>query len=156
MAFERNDIANKTRLMGELGEELMGFEHNDIVTVDVMNEAIAEGGGGGGGDFKTAKVIIVPKESTDSFGLGSDFDESEEFNTSVFMFEYGGNTVYSSMAGSQGTSLETTLIYSGNSVDIHPMPNNKVDSVSGDAVYNSETNRITITGDCTITGRVDE
>lgn len=50
MAFERNDIVNKNRLMGELGEELMGFEHNDIVTVDVMNEAIAEGGGGGGGE----------------------------------------------------------------------------------------------------------
>ena len=26
----------------------MGFEHNDIVTVDVMNAAIAAGGGGGG------------------------------------------------------------------------------------------------------------
>lgn len=46
MAFERNDIVNKNRLLGELGEELMGYEHNDIVTVDVMNKAIEEGGGG--------------------------------------------------------------------------------------------------------------
>ncbi len=27
----------------------MAFEHNDIVTVNRMNEAISEGGGGGGG-----------------------------------------------------------------------------------------------------------
>lgn len=53
MAFEHNDIVNKTRLMGELGEELMGYEHNDIVTVDVMNKAIEEGGGGGGGETIT-------------------------------------------------------------------------------------------------------
>lgn len=154
MAFERNDIVNKTRLMGELGEELMGFEHNDIVTVDVMNAAIAEGGGGGGSDFKTAKVTIVPKESTDSFGLQSCYDESEEYNTSAFQFEFEGNTVYSLGAGTHETALETTLIYSGDSVDV--IPGNKVDSVSGDAVYDSETNKITITGDCTITGWFDE
>lgn len=53
MAFEHNDIVNKTRLMGELGEELMGYEHNDIVTMDVMNKAIEEGGGGGGGETIT-------------------------------------------------------------------------------------------------------
>lgn len=156
MAFERNDIVNKTRLAGELGEELMGFEHNDIVTVDVMNEAIAEGGGGGGGgDFSAAKVTIIPKESTDSFGLQSCYDATEEYNTSVFQFESDGNTVYSSGAGTIGTALETTLIYSGDSVDITP-GTNKVTGVSGDAVYDSETNKITITGDCTITGWVDE
>lgn len=62
MAFERNDIVNKTRLMGELGEELMGYEHNDIVTVDVMEKAIAEGGGGGG---ETAQVTVI--NTTDAF-----------------------------------------------------------------------------------------
>lgn len=44
-----NDIVTKARLNAALGTEgNMGFEHNDIVTVDKMNEAIAEGGGGGG------------------------------------------------------------------------------------------------------------
>lgn len=49
MAFIHNDIATKQRLRDALNEEgSMGFEHNDIVTVDVMNAAIAAGGGGGG------------------------------------------------------------------------------------------------------------
>ena len=48
MAFIHNDIATKQRLRDALNEEgSMGFEHNDIVTVDVMNAAIAAGGGGG-------------------------------------------------------------------------------------------------------------
>ena len=155
MAFERNDIVNKTRLAGELGEELMGFEHNDIVTVDVMNKAIEEDGGGGG-DFSTAKVTIVPKESAESFGIMSCSDESGDYNTSAFQFEYEGNTVYCSNAEAIGTALEAMLIYSGDSVDVIPALGNNVDSVSGDAVYDSETKRITITGDCTITGWVDK
>ena len=35
----------------------MGFEHNDIVTTDVMNAAIAGGCGGGGDIYKTACTI---------------------------------------------------------------------------------------------------
>lgn len=55
-----NDIVTKARLNAALGTEgNMGFEHNDIVTVDKMNEAIAEGGGGGGSDFSTAQVTFV-------------------------------------------------------------------------------------------------
>ena len=49
MAFERNDIVFDSRLMAALGDSEMGFDHNDIVTVDRMNAAIAAGGGGGGG-----------------------------------------------------------------------------------------------------------
>lgn len=124
--------------------------------IEMWNGCCSDGeSGGGGGDFKTAKVTIVPKESTDLFGLQSCYDETEEYNTSVFQFEFEGNIVYSFGASRMGTALETTLIYSGDSVDITP-GTNKVTGVSGDAVYNSETNRITITGDCTITGWVDE
>ena len=50
-----NDIVTKARLNAALGTEgNMGFEHNDIVTVDKMNEAIAAGGGGddGAGAFQ--------------------------------------------------------------------------------------------------------
>lgn len=52
-----NDIVTKARLNAALGTEgNMGFEHNDIVTVDKMNEAIAEGGGG---SIATAEVTFI-------------------------------------------------------------------------------------------------
>jgi len=73
MAFERNDIVVKTKLADALGETLMGFEHNDIVTTDVMNAAIA--GGGGGGDFGTAKV---------TFEIGSGVGSLEYMSTIDF------------------------------------------------------------------------
>lgn len=69
MAYEHNDIVNKTRLAGELGEEIMGFEHNDIVTTDVMEKAIAEGGGGGGGDFSTAIVTFINSASGKAYTI---------------------------------------------------------------------------------------
>lgn len=51
-----NDIVTKARLNAAVGTEGdMGFEHNDIVTVDKMNEAIA---GGGGGDFDVATITF--------------------------------------------------------------------------------------------------
>lgn len=57
MGFERNDVVFKNRLDEALNEEnTMGFEHNDIVTVDKMNAAIA--GGGGGGSYTTASVTL--------------------------------------------------------------------------------------------------
>lgn len=56
-----NDIVTKARLNAALGTEgNMGFEHNDIVTVDKMNEAIAEGGGGG----ETAQVTFINMTSS--------------------------------------------------------------------------------------------
>jgi hypothetical protein len=41
----------------------MAYEHNDIVTVNRMNEAIAEGGGGGGDD-----VLIINAQVTQAGG----------------------------------------------------------------------------------------
>ena len=61
MAFIHNDIATKQRLRDALNEEgSMGFEHNDIVTVDVMNAAIAAGGGGGGNTIVTNATMEYP------------------------------------------------------------------------------------------------
>lgn len=67
-----NDIVTKARLNAALGTEgNMGFEHNDIVTVDKMNEAIAEGGGG---SIATAKVTFS-NAATDgsSYGVATTF-----------------------------------------------------------------------------------
>ena len=70
MAFIHNDIATKQRLRDALNEEgSMGFEHNDIVTTDVMNAAIAAGGGGGG-DFPHTTFTLVNNSSEESGTTG--------------------------------------------------------------------------------------
>lgn len=83
MAFERNDIVVKTKLADALGETLMGFEHNDIVTTDVMNAAIA--GGGGGGDFEAVEITFQLEA-----GL------STAYLYGFFIFNYGQEDEYSS------------------------------------------------------------
>lgn len=149
MAYERNDIVNKTRLAGELGEELMGYEHNDIVTVDVMNKAIAEGGGGGG-DFNVANVTVRTGEDQ-FFAVEAIKDEGGNDYTSIWESEDGFNV---SAMRSEGGETIFKLWYHGDSVDVAPY--NVVESVTGDAVYDSGTGLITITGDCTITGYTDD
>ena len=82
MGFERNDVVFKNRLDEALNEEnTMGFEHNDIVTVDVMNKAIAEGGGGG--DFEAVEMTFQLEE-----GLSS------AFINGFFIFNYGQEDEY--------------------------------------------------------------
>ena len=148
MAFEHNDIATKSGLRAGLGETSMGFEHNDSVTVDVMNAAIAAGGGGGG-DFNVANVTVRTGE--DQFfsvevtkEWGNDYmsiwETENGFNVSAMLIE-GGENIFK-------------LWYHGDSVNVSPY--NVVESVTGDAVYDSGTGLITITGDCTITGYTDD
>lgn len=138
MAFERNDIVNKTRLAGELGEELMGFEHNDIVTVDVMNKAIEEGGGGGG-TYNTCSVTVV---STNNAGFTLNCDNFCNF-VSESGFDY---QIYAP----DGESVTHTLLYIGDSATLTPYTT--VTEVEGDAEYDSDTGNVNIWGDCTITG----
>lgn len=102
MAFERNDIVNKTRLMGELGEELMGYEHNDIVTTDVMEKAIAEGGGGGGGETITWLIedVAVEAEYNDVYDAeGAFFDFSDVLDEATFVSTFSGKTLVSVLNG---------------------------------------------------------
>ena len=101
MAFERNDIVNKTRLMGELGEELMGFEHNDIVTTDVMEKAIAEGGGGGGETITwLIEDVAVEAEYNDVYDAeGAFFDFSDVLDEATFVSTFSGKTLVSVLNG---------------------------------------------------------
>lgn len=74
-----NDIVTKARLNAALGTEgNMGFEHNDIVTVDKMNEAIAEGGGG---SIATAEVTFInlKPENDASYGVLLTFPINESY-----------------------------------------------------------------------------
>lgn len=139
MAFERNDIVNKNRLMGELGEELMGFEHNDIVTVDVMNEAIAEGGGGGG-DFSTATVTSINNTALNmSCLIPYVIDDPEEG------FALSNGEVYFE----SGTMTTTAILYKG-MCTIYLPSEGKTIAISGNIESDGDVN-YTITGDCTIT-----
>lgn len=148
MAFERNDIVNKTRLMGELGEELMGFEHNDIVTVDVMNEAIAEGGGGGGGDYKTLTMTISADDGSFIVYVGEDNSKYQ----CILCDEDGTFANYVEIA--QGAESTYTVLYNGDSTVLSPY--NVVHSVTGDATYDSDTGFITATGDFTVVGYMND
>ena len=148
MAFEHNDIATKSGLRAGLGETEMGFEHNDIVTTDVMNAAIAAGGGGGG-DLNSAKVTLV----SDKHSAYEIYAEENDNNNYAATFDLGDEFNYSFKVEADETAT-ATIYYTGESVTISHY--NKVTSVTGSAVYDSDTNTITISGDCTITGWTDD
>lgn len=135
-----NDIATKSRLNAALGTEgTMGFEHNDIVTVDVMNEAIAEGGGGGG---ETAQVTVINMtsynydETNPACYEANAFSEGSPATTMAFISVDGNETATFTVPLYKGTCVwntkETLVFETSGDIDI-------VDSC------------IVITGDGTIT-----
>lgn len=147
MAFERNDIVVKTKLADALGDELMGFEHNDIVTTDVMNAAIA--GGGGGGDYKVANVTVTG----DQYGSFSVVLYTNDMGIypGFFALADGFN---SSVLANTNETVNAKLFYDGDSVVLYPY--NIVTDLSGDAVYDSQAGTITVTGDFSISGHADD
>ena len=145
MAFERNDIVFDSRLMAALGSSEMGFDHNDIVTVDKMNAAIAAGGGGGGGDYKTANVTIVCDQEDGSFSLSVDQENSEYTG----FFDKGDGAFNYEAFGNYGTPAVVKLLYSSDS-GVYLIPYTTITSVTGDAVIDDGC--ALVTGDCTITG----
>lgn len=164
MAFERNDIVNKTRLAGELGEELMGFEHNDIVTVDVMNKAIEEGGGGGGGDTGTVwHVTINAVPMADTQMVTNKVEGSDGYGATLEVLPiYNGYPYYSLETSVDSGLSDFKLDYvvydnyepQGNPVELKIYYNAAYQAaVTGDiAVEHDEYDFIfTITGDGTIT-----
>lgn len=150
MAFIHNDIVNKNRLRGALNEEsTMGFQHNDIVTVDVMNKAIAEGGGSGGdSDFNTATVSV-----TGASGAFYVYCNQDQEYTNIFVLEDGNFNTYL-YAPDLGETVTGTLLYKGDSYTLSPY--NVVVSVTGDAEYDEENYVIVGTGDCAISGFIDD
>lgn len=143
-----NDIVTKARLNAALGTEgNMGFEHNDIVNVDKMNEAIAEGGGGADG-IKTAKVTLTVNAGTGGGALtGGVSGVQDGF---VFLSEYGVKTVMGVSAGNTAelTAILTEVdgIYFANYSFVGHNP-----VLTGDCELSGHGETITVTGDCTIT-----
>lgn len=152
MAFERNDIVVKTKLADALGETLMGFEHNDIVTTDVMNAAIA--GGGGGGDI--GKEITVGLVSTDPAGsydiAGMEYDEGTGGNVIFALVGLASgkwtNELY--VAGETDQSVTCALIESA--VNIYVTGGVLTVSGAAEITYQEEGQYyVSVTGDCTLT-----
>lgn len=141
-----NDIVTKARLNAALGTEgNMGFEHNDIVTVDVMNKAIEEGGGGGGADgIKTAKVTLIVNAGTGSALLNG--------GGSVFLSEYGVRTRAGAAAGN---TVELTAILTDvegvYSAFYFIYGSNPVVTGDGELSENGDEIAVIVNGDCTIT-----
>lgn len=146
MGFERNDVVFKNRLREALNEENdMGFEHNDIVTVDVMNAAIA---GGGGGNYKAVNASVTGQGG--SFSLEAIIDDSGNYPA---VFEKTGGWNYAVNTDSGETTV-CKVVFSGDSCVVYPQ--NTVTSLSGDAVYDSGAGTLTVTGDFEISGFYDD
>lgn len=146
-----NDIVTKARLNAALGTEgNMGFEHNDIVTVDKMNKAIEEGGGGGADGVKTAKVTLTVNAGTGAAFLNGNVHGVSE--GCVFLSEYGVKTREGATAGNtvELTAILTDVegVYSA-----HYFVTGSNPVVTGDCelVEDGVDTTIIVTGDCTIT-----
>ena len=138
MPFLHNDIATKQRLRDALNEEgSMGFEHNDIVTVDVMNAAIAAGGGGGG-DFSTATVTVA----TNRVGLDSGYIEFVGIEggdlTDIYNPSVGENTIVLYQGVGYAYRTDDDIEYGAYILD-------------GNVTVDLEIPAFVITGDCSIT-----
>lgn len=111
------------------------------------------GGGGGGGDYNTAFVTVAEPEGEYHYSFSVEL-YANDFSAypGIFVTDNG----FESMASKGMLESQTTfkLIYLGDSCVVYPY--NTVTGVSGDAVYDSDTGAVTITGDCTITGYTDD
>ena len=123
----------------------------DVVTAEKLNkleQGVAEGGGGGGGDFNTAEVTLVKTEHGD-FGLYTCRNDANR-NTSMFMFSDNSFDDGVFTYNGDGDTFTVTLVYVGDSADI--VMENAYISSTGAVVYHEDTNTLTVSGDCSITG----
>ena len=125
---------------------------------DLFDIALARklsgGGGGGGGssDFSTAEVTLINKEGYIGFGLYDPGYDEAPYGYHCCHIENG-----QIMPGGPVSIEEPqtfTLYYLGDSLEIQP--NNAYESSTGAVTWNPDTYTLTITGDCTITGYLDD
>lgn len=143
-----NDIVTKARLNAALGTEgNMGFEHNDIVTVDKMNEAIAEGGGGGGGDLTTAEVTIVLT------GIAPSFPANVPILVDYVDPEYPEDNFSSTDVSSslEAGTYTVPLYKDGCRLKLNNDGNGTVTASGNAEVIAGVISSVIITGDCTLT-----
>ena len=117
--------------------------------------ADAEGGGGGGGDFNTAEVTVkVSAEHEGSqFGLNIPEDVESPYYGFFGMFAMPDNT-FSDRVYIEEDAITCTLYYAGDSIALEP--NNAFESCTGNAVFDPDTYKVIVSGDCTVTGYVED
>lgn len=157
MAFIHNDIATKQRLRDALNEEgSMGFEHNDIVTVDVMNAAIAAGGGGGG-EFTKWHVIVNCPAIDDNYIAYNAYQEGDSNHYYSAFVEEDGHYYFSYGLGTDDgiSNKDITFAVIDESANVSLYMNaieGHTPSVTGDVEFvDYEGWNFNITGDGTIT-----
>lgn len=121
------------------------------VTEDLGNELVSEGlvaaiaaGGGGGGDYPVYNVTLIAGEGDPVYCYAWTNDDST-FND-IFLCSTGFGQ--SSMVNS-GETLSIKLMCFGDTGGLSC--SGTIDSIAGDAVYDSDTGMIAVSGDCTIT-----
>ena len=127
------------------------IEVTDTLGNELVSEGLVkaiEGGGGGGGDYPKFNVTVT--------GDGGTFylypSTNDDGYTCVFLADSAFNI--NGVETPNGESVTYSLLSFGDSATL--IPGNIIKSVSGDAVYDSDTGYITVTGDCTISGYNDD
>lgn len=130
--------------------------------IDVSSYATADVNvsGGGGRDYKIFKVTINADPVVESSQYYVDIEEKDDEypNTNYAGVFVRGNGFfnYSPFAGGDGeSSIVVDLICFGDSVSKVYLPS-QLTASSGDIAYDSETGYYTISGDCSVTGWLDD
>lgn len=122
--------------------------------IDEVSTVAGGGGGGGSSDFSTAEVTLIGQGGS-SFGLYQEEYVSEPYGyTGIFAKseKLTPDPIAHPLVEPDGTTY--TLYYIGDSYICYPQ--NVYISSTGDVAYDEETGLLTITGDCSITGMVDD
>lgn len=125
-----------------------------------MANGVTPGSGGDGGDYKVFKVTINADPVVESSQYYVDIEEKDDEypNTNYAGVFVRGNGFfnYSPFAGGDGeSSIVVDLICFGDSVSKVYLPS-QLTASSGDIAYDSETGYYTISGDCSVTGWLDD
>lgn len=161
-ALTHNALSKKTYTNGDWADAEGGSTPTGTITItengegiDVSSYAYADVNvsGGGGGDFNTAEVTVKVSTEHEGSQFGIYFSSSVEppyGYAGMFMFS---DSSFSYELYTEGDDLTATLYYVGDSVDL--ILNNTFESCTGNAVFNPDTYKLTISGDCTVTGWTD-
>lgn len=121
----------------------------DMLLANAMGDS--GGGGGGGSEFKTAQVTVASPYQ--NFDLNDYDNEQPPYGCSCFAVENGQIVAYRFSVWEED-SKTYTLYYLGDSVTLYV--GTVYISSSGNVTYDEDTNSVTITGDCTVTGYIDD